>query len=159
MNHYLLFCHNTSLCIIYISSFYSDSTPRFRHSITLQIYTFFRNHKQRRVFFNNISHACHPFRQGGPFVAFYRGSLYNRGILYCQMADGGVRHTDKVLGGYLQLQPPHSSTDIDMVIGLDCDMDVGGKGFLHADRATASSHIARQRQELLHRDEVSLLIT
>ena len=76
-------------------------------------------------------------------------------------ADLGERRPDAgrhVRRGDLELQTPHPRTDIDERQAGSRGVDVGRKGLFHADRRTAPADVARHGQQLLHRDQVGLLV-
>ena len=65
---------------------------------------------------------------------------------------------DEVLRGYLELESAHAGTDKDVVELFGCGVDVGGKGFLHADGAASATNVAGEWQQLLLGYEVALLV-
>ena len=65
----------------------------------------------------------------------------------------------QVAWSQFELQASHSCTDIDMVEFEASLMDESRECFLHAYGRAAASDISRQRQQLLHRDEVTAFVS
>lgn len=86
--------------------------------------------------------------RNGPSSAGLAADVRHRG------ADVG----DQVRRCDLQLQAAHPGTDVDERLGFDRRMDIGREGFLHADRRTAAADVSRHGQQLLHRDQIHLLV-
>ena len=65
---------------------------------------------------------------------------------------------NQVLGIDFKLESTDAGTDVDDVKQLAGLVDEGGEGLLHADGRATATDIAREGQQLLHRDEVAVLV-
>ena len=76
-----------------------------------------------------------------------------------QAANLGTARLDEVGRCNLYLQATYSGTDVDERMVVARRMDIRREMLFHADGRTAAADVARQGQQLLHRDKVTLLVT
>ena len=76
-----------------------------------------------------------------------------------QVADGERYVVNEVLWGESQLHTALTSRDVDFLMHQTGLVDIGGERFLHANRTTATTDIACQRQQFLLVNGFARLIT
>ena len=95
-------------------------------------------------------------------MAFITHTVINYSLLTInskEAYDLRPRFPNQVLRSQLDLKPTYTGTNIDKRKIQASLVDIGREMFLHPDRRTSPTDIARERKQLLHRDKVAFLVT